>query len=303
MKVPVVFIIFNRPKTTRKVFEAIREYKPKQLFVIADGPRPDKLGEEESCKSARLVIEEVDWECEIFKRYSNTNLGCKKGISSGLNWVFEHVDEAIILEDDCLPDMSFFRYCSELLEKYRYDTRVMSITGQNVQKNPQNLQYSYYFSRHFHCWGWATWKRAWHHFDLEIRQWPEVRELESFKHIFPGTKAFKYWRRILDKQYKNKFNSWSFSASFSFLIQNGLHIHPSKNLIHNIGFGPNATNTKSLRLKRNHENMYYEMGFPLLHPPYVLQDTKADKIIQDHFFESQKIYDRAIIKLRKALNI
>ena len=149
---PVVFIIFNRPDTTAKVFEAIRQAKPPKLLVIADGARIDKPGEAEKCAAARAIINQVDWQCEVLTNYSNVNLGCRKRVSSGLDWVFEQVEEAIVLEDDCLPHPSFFQYCQELLEKYRDDERIMMISGDNFQFGNETTEYSYYFSRYGHCW-------------------------------------------------------------------------------------------------------------------------------------------------------
>ncbi|MEW6491011.1 MAG: glycosyltransferase family 2 protein, partial [Cyanobacteriota bacterium] len=161
MKTPVVFIIFNRPDTTQKVFEAIRQAHPPLLFVIADGPRPNKPGEDQKCAATRAIIDQVDWDCEVLTNYSEINLGCERRVSSGLNWVFDTVEEAIILEDDCLPHPTFFSFCEELLDYYRNDQRVMVITGQNVQFGRKRTDYTYYFSRYNHCWGWASWRRAW----------------------------------------------------------------------------------------------------------------------------------------------
>ena len=161
LKTPVAFIIFNRPSLTQIVFNTIRQAKPKQLFVIADGARFPE--EKEKCQQARDIIRQVDWDCEVLANYSDVNLGCGKRISSGISWVFEHVEAAIILEDDCLPHLSFFRYCENLLDYYRDDERVMAIGGDNFQDGNKKTPYSYYFSKYPHVWGWATWRRAWKH--------------------------------------------------------------------------------------------------------------------------------------------
>jgi hypothetical protein len=157
---PVAFLIFNRPDTTAKVFEAIRQAKPPKLLVVADGPRPDRPDDIEKCKAARGVVEQVDWDCEVLRNYSDVNLGCKKRVSSGLDWVFNTVEEEIILEDDCLPHPTFFRFCEELLDYYRHDERIMVISGDNFQFGRNCTEYSYYFSRYNHCWGWSTWRRS-----------------------------------------------------------------------------------------------------------------------------------------------
>ena len=146
MNTPVAFIIFKRPETTIKVFEAIRQAKPPQLFVIADGANINNIDEIKRCENTRAIIERVDWDCEVFKNYSDNNLGCAKRVSSGLDWVFNHVEEAIILEDDCLPHPTFFPFCEQLLTRYKTDTRIASISGQNVQFGRNTIQYSYYFS-------------------------------------------------------------------------------------------------------------------------------------------------------------
>ena len=180
MKTPVAFIIFNRPDTTKRVFEAIRQAKPPKLFVIADGSRSDRLGEAEKCAATRAIIDGVDWECEILTNYSDVNLGCKIRVSSGLDWVFSEVEEAIILEDDCLPHPSFFAFCEELLEKYRNDSRIMQICGSNVLKDQVNIDDSYYFSKYGPIWGWASWRRAWQEYDVDMKLWAEVKKRKLY---------------------------------------------------------------------------------------------------------------------------
>lgn len=175
---PIVFIIFNRPETTRKVFEKIALVRPKRLFVIADGPRESKLNEGEACAETRKIIDEINWNCDVHKIYSEINLGCKSRIVSGLNIVFDLTTEAIILEDDCIPDPSFFPYCESLLERYRNDERIGLISGNNFLFGDYDNFDSYYFSRYPHIWGWASWRRAWKKYDSQICQWPILREGE-----------------------------------------------------------------------------------------------------------------------------
>lgn len=170
MSTPIALIIFNRPDLTIRVFSKIARAKPKTLFVIADGPRSDHPGDIKKCAEARSIIESVDWDCTVHKNYSDINLGCGRRLASGISWVFEKVEEAIILEDDCLPHPTFFRFCKELLERYRDDERIMQINGQNFQHKSMRTSYSYLFSYSNNCWGWATWRRAWQHFDMEMRR-------------------------------------------------------------------------------------------------------------------------------------
>jgi hypothetical protein len=160
--IPIVFIVFNRPEATQRVFDEIRKMKPLKLFVIADGPRQNKDQDEMLCKQTREVIESVDWSCGVQKNYAAVNMGCGKRISSGLDWVFEQCDQAIILEDDCVPAQEFFTFCKEMLVRYKDHEKVLSISGFSAPtEQVRTLATSYYFSKFFGMWGWATWKRAW----------------------------------------------------------------------------------------------------------------------------------------------
>ncbi|WP_317189876.1 hypothetical protein [Mycobacterium avium] len=173
---PIIFMIFNRPDTTRKVFERIRAAKPEKLLVIADGPRASRPGEAEKCAATRAIIDEVDWDCEIERDFADTNMGTCPRISSGITRAFELVDKAVILEDDCVPSPSFFEYCADLLDRYENDERVMMISGNNHLFGHADITDSYYFSRYPHVWGWATWKRAWAKYDVKMTHWPEIRD-------------------------------------------------------------------------------------------------------------------------------
>jgi len=294
LKTPVVFIIFNRPDTTTKVFERIREAKPPKLFVIADGPRNDHPDDKEKCIAARKIIEQVDWNCEILKNYSDKNLGCEKRVSSGLDWVFGIVKEAIILEDDCLPHPSFFRYCEELLDKYNDNKIIMSITGQNVQFGRRRTEHSYYFSSYSHCWGWATWKRAWHHYDFDMKFWSETKKSNLLKNILKNRRAVKYWEKIFQATHDKKINTWDYQWLLTQWVHNGLGIIPNINLVSNIGFGKKSTHTSDE--KSPYSNMLpEEMIFPLKHPPTIIPNRKADK------FEQTTLYDLTLfvrIKLK-----
>ena len=217
---PITFIIFKRPDITEKVFETIRQVKPKKLLVIADGPRNNREGEAEKCAATRAIIEKVDWDCQVIKNYSDVNLGCAKRVSSGLDWAFENVEETIILEDDCIPHPTFFRFCEELLERYRNDTRITSIAAQNAQLGNQRTNYSYYFSSYSHCWGWASWRRAWQNYDLHIKLWPEVKESNILNNILLDSKAVSYWQNIFDLIYENPTGiTWDYQWTFSCWMQ------------------------------------------------------------------------------------
>ncbi|MCP2728634.1 glycosyltransferase family 2 protein [Limnofasciculus baicalensis] len=284
LKTPVVFIIFKRPDTTEKVFEVIRQAKPPKLLVIADGARADKPGEAEKCAAARAIIDRVDWDCEVLTNYSDVNLGCAKRVSSGLDWVFDNVEEAIILEDDCIPHPTFFRFCEELLERYQNDDRIMVIAGNNFQFGHRKIDYSYYFSRYNHCWGWASWRRAWQHFDFTMKVWPEVRDNNLLRDILLDASAVKYWKKIFQSTYRGegKIDSWAFRWTFTCWVQSGLTILPNVNLITNIGYAKDATHTT----KSNQFDMMAveAINFPLQHPPFVIRDVKADDFTQKNNF-------------------
>lgn len=279
IKTPVAFIIFNRPDTTAKVFEAIRQAKPPKLFVIADGPRSDRPDEAAKCAAARAIIDGVDWECEVLTNYSDVNLSCKSRVSSGLDWVFDNVEEAIVLEDDCLPHPSFFTFCEELLDKYRYDERIAVISGQNVQFGRQRTDYSYYFSRYNHCWGWASWRRSWKNFDYDMKLWDLIRDSDWLGDIFQDKRDVKVWTKIFQNVYDQKINSWAYRWTLSCWLQNQVSILSNVNLISNIGFGSEGTNT------RNSDSVFSEtscenMIFPLNHPPFMIRDAKSDDFTQ-----------------------
>jgi hypothetical protein len=283
MYTPVVFLIFNRPDTTERVFAEIAKAKPSKLCVIADGPRVDRPEEAEKCAAVRAIIERVDWECEVLKNYSDVNLGCGRRVATGISWVFEHVEEAIILEDDCLPHPTFFRFCEELLDRYRDDERVMHIAGNSFQFGRTPTPFSYFFSRHFPSWGWASWRRAWKHFDLELKLWPMFRHTPWLLDILEDQRVIEHWQRLYDLAYADveNVNTWDFQWTFSGWVQNGLSILPSVTLVSNIGFSDDATHTKS-RMDTRANLPTGEMIFPLRHPPYVLRDRKADQIFIEH---------------------
>jgi hypothetical protein len=282
MKTPVLFMIFNRPDTTAQVFQAIRQAQPPKLFVVADGPRLDKAGEAQKCAETRKIIEGVDWDCEVITNYSDVNLGCRKRVSGGIDWVFEQVEEAIVLEDDCLPDPSFFLYCEELLEKYKHDTRIMSIAGGNYTLGQQRTTDSYHFSRYTQSWGWATWRRAWQLYDVDMKLWNQVWDGDWLEDILQDDSAIKVWRRNFQLVHDadERMDTWDHQWTFACCIQSGLTIVPNVNLISNIGFGTEATHTRNKADK--FANLPTEaMSFPMQHSKLVVCDAKTDKHHQE----------------------
>jgi len=276
MTPPVVFIVFNRPDPAKRVFEAIRAAKPRKLLVVADGPRAGRPGEAEMCAATRAIVDTVDWDCEVSRDFSDTNLGCKNRVASGIGWAFTQVDRAIILEDDCVPSPSFFRFCEEMLDRYSDDERVMMISGDNRLWGARDPGYSYYFSRYPNIWGWATWKRAWAAYDLSMRDWPRIRAENRFDAYFARAAERYYWKSMFNYVYRGHLDTWDYQWVFSVFKESGLCVVPSRNLVRNIGFEGSATHTKTGSIFAS--LAAEELDFPLRHPPSVLIDGICDEL-------------------------
>jgi hypothetical protein len=271
---PIVFLIFNRPTETFRVFERIREARPETLLIVADGPRTSRPGEAALCRDTRAVRDRVDWPCEVLTNFAETNMGCGRRIASGLDWAFAQVEEAIILEDDCLCDLSFFRYCGELLERYRADERIMMISGNNFQNGNSRTPDSYYFSQIPHCWGWATWRRAWRHYDYEMHDWRRAPDLGLVKARAASPALERYWRNCFDDVAAGRIDTWDYQWMYCLRRQNGLSVAPDVNLVTNIGFGSMATHT--MAVDQRHVVPSRELNFPLRHPAAVQLCEEAD---------------------------
>lgn len=242
LKTPILFIIFNRPETTTRVFESIREVKPEQLFVAADGPRTHRLGEVELCEATRDIIKKIDWPCKVHTKFQDENLGCKLGPITAIDWFFKSVESGIILEDDCLPNQSFFNFCSKLLEYYEDEHRIMHISGNNFQFGALRGNASYYFSKYSHSWGWATWRRAWNMFHPALDHFSDFENKKLIEKINISKKARKFWMRNF-RIAMNGNDSWDSLWMYAVWRNDALAIIPQKNLVSNIGFGKDATHT------------------------------------------------------------
>lgn len=284
---PVAFIIFNRPDTTERVFAEIAKAKPRILLVVADGARANRVGEIEKCAATRAIINKVNWDCKILTNYSDTNLGCKNRVASGLDWIFEQVPEAIILEDDCLPEPSFFRFCEEMLERYRDDERIAMISGDNFQFGRTRGDASYYFSRYNHIWGWASWRRAWKGYDKEIALWPMVRNHEYLSAIIKNKKEIRYWSQIFERTFQGKIDTWDYQWMLHSWIQGRISVMPNVNLISNIGFGADATHTQGVSMYADMKTQ--ELSFPLQHPAAILPHHAADSYTSSYIFNSNAL--------------
>jgi hypothetical protein len=235
--VPIAFIIFNRPDVTLRTFEAIAAARPRKLFLIADGPRPNRPGEAGKVAQTRAIVRRVDWPCEVFINFSDVNLGCKRRVSSGISWVFEHTDRAIILEDDCLPAPSFFTYCREMLILYERDKRVFSISGSNFADKSSQCGHS--FSRYSLMWGWATWADRWKEYILD----PTDHVGVLLRTWWTRPIVLVYWLLIFRNLAAGKIDTWDYQWILTVWRNNALACRPSHNLVKNLGFGADATHT------------------------------------------------------------
>jgi hypothetical protein len=241
---PVVLIIFNRPHLVRQVWETIRAARPSQLFVVADGPRPDRPEDAVLCAESRAIVAQVDWPCQVERNYAGMNLGCDPCIVQGITWAFTQVEEAIILEDDILPDPSFFPFCQDLLTRFRDDGRVMGIGGFNFLGQWQGQAGGYHLHRRITTWGWATWRKAWRHFECGL-DWERTADAKkNLAAHLPDSQQADYQSQIFDIYAEQPSMGWDTLYGLICNLADGLWLSPSINLITNLGFGSSATHTK-----------------------------------------------------------
>lgn len=291
--VPVLFLTFNRPQHTLVVLERLRMLQPGRLYIHCDGPRPHHADDEKNVTAVRAVIEkQIDWPCEIQTLYRTTNMGLRDGVFDAINWFFKHEPEGIIVEDDCVPDLSFFRFCQELLEHYRDDAQIMHIGGSNLaEKWTANNKDSYIFSRFSFVWGWASWRRAWEKMSINLDGLEEFSHSEMFKQFVSSRLSRHYMLDKFQVTKQRKNNSWAYAWFYSILKNNGLCIVPHKNLVQNVGVGErSATNTttpnKNAMLRAN------QLDWPIVHP---FQKTPNPALEQLFFYTSQKKRPRLLL--------
>jgi hypothetical protein len=299
LQTPVAFFVFKRPHTTRRVFEAISKARPTKLLLIADGPRADREGEMEACREVREIVARVDWPCEVTRNFSEKNLGCGERMISGLNWVFTQVEDAIILEDDCLPDLSFFPYCQELLEKYRGDDRIAYISGSNMVEKHTKIADSYFFSQAGGIWGWATWRSEWGRYDRHLSDWPTLKAENKLAEVFDRSQLRKFWTNIFDRMHDGTGpDTWDYQWFYTGLKNSSLTIVPKVNLVSNIGFGEGATHSTDVDPRYTVPSR--SMQFPLRHPlSFITMRTLDRPRYQDMLPPS--IGRRVLNKARKIL--
>lgn len=293
----VLFLIFNRPDTTARVFDAIRRVKPRRLYIAADGARDWKEGEIDRVESARAIATSIDWPCELRTLFRDDNLGCKGAVSDAITWFFKHEEQGIILEDDCLPHVDFFRFATTMLNRYKEDDRVSVVTGNNFLNSVPHRQSSYYFSKYSHCWGWASWRRAWQYYDGDLSFWPEWSESPDWKRRMSNPMERRYWEKIFGRVRSGKFDTWDYPWMASIWYHNGLTVTPNVNLVSNIGFGPNSTHTTQSDSPL--AAIPTEGLGEIRHPRVVETDAEADRYVFEHVIGGKNERSFVLRVLRK----
>jgi hypothetical protein len=297
MDTPVVILFFNRPQYLRLLLLRLAEVKPKKLYFVCDGPRLDRVGEREKVDECRLLCEDIPWDCQIQKKYAETNLGCRERIISGLDWVFSQEERAVILEDDCIPIVDFFAFAEEMLEVYKDDTRILSVSGTNWCPSKSWDEYSITFSRYAVISGWATWRRAWEKLDRNLEHLQFAEEKHILRAHLRSWRAEWYWLYII----KKKKTSWGYRWELTSFINNGLHVIPRVSLVDNVGMsGSDSTHTT--------DNPYdwpvpaTNFPKPYYLPSFVTANGRLDTWVEDNHF-SRSIIGRCRWLIRKLFNI
>ncbi|RBL93860.1 nucleotide-diphospho-sugar transferase [Chitinophaga flava] len=281
---PVLLLVFNRPDVARRVFDRVKAVRPSRLYIAADGPRPGVEKDGLLCKATREIYNQIDWDCSVRTRFNEVNKGCKVAVAEAITWFFEQEEEGIILEDDCLPSADFFPFCDQLLQRYRYDTRIMNITGTNLQMGRKWGEASYYFSQYSHIWGWASWRRAWQHYDMELSEYDEPSVNRLLGNIFTDPFLIEGWTDIFRRLKAGLIDSWDYQFNFTTFFQNGLCIAPQVNLISNLGFRPDATHTYNA--PKDHAALPTGViDNPLVHPSYFIPEKQADYFFLNRDFD------------------
>ena len=294
---PILLIVFNRPVQTKKVFEEIAALKPKQLFIGADGSRDGHEGDTRNCPLVRAIVSEVNWDCDVQYLFQERNLGCKNAVTAAIDWFFDKVPAGIILEDDCLPNASFFNYCANLLEKYKDDEQVMHISGTNFQPFDFNLATDYYFSKIIHVWGWASWSRAWKKYEKELVYYNKQELKKWFKQNQFNSGSLKYWDHAFTMVKNQKIDTWDYQWTHCLWKNNGLAIIPKLNLVSNIGFGNDATHTD--KGAESYANLPTYALNVNLHPESRQVNSNADSYTFNKWYVKRSIARRVLDLIKK----
>ena len=298
LRTAVLFIVFNRPNTTQKVFEVIRKAKPPRLYVASDGPRPDYFGDPEKVKEVRdYVVSNIDWICEVKTLFSDYNLGCRYGPINAINWFFDNEENGIILEDDCSPSLSFFWYCEELLNKHRHDQKVFGIGGELKFEQVKIKHNQYGFVGYPLAWGWASWRRAWQHFN-DIPG--DCQALSNFFSEKKQKETLKFWISRCEDLKNKEINWWDYQLGLAMICNQALWAFPPVNLVSNIGFGPDATHTKNPDNPEAFRTVY-DIGLPLQNNNELVVHKEYNDLLES-MFTVKTFYKRLARKGRKLLS-
>jgi hypothetical protein len=289
---PVLLLIYRRHALSLRVLDAIRRVKPIILYIASNAPNPEIPDDKSRVELTRSIISHVDWACDLKTKIYTDHMNVQDSISQSINWFFDNEESGIILEDDCIPDIQFFKFCQILLDKYKDNPRVWNICGTNYQDGVNRGLHSYYFSHYTHCWGWATWRRAWKHFDINTTLWPLIKDESYFKSILPDCNERRYWTRIFDNvHYFNKPLTWDYQWFFTCLVNGGLSVIPNSNLVSNKGFDNLGTNS-SPGQKSGGQLLSVDTSYQLTsHPPFIARNNTADS------YTFYKYYDNRPFKL------
>jgi hypothetical protein len=272
METPILFLIFNRPDATEKVFAEIRRAAPPRLYIAADGPRKGNANDEKLCSDVLNVVKNIDWKCDVKTLFRKENLGCRKAVSSAITWFFQNEEQGIILEDDCLPHPTFFNYCEIMLNRYKDDYRIAHIGGASFL--PEKVgNGDYYYSNLTNVWGWAGWRRVWQRYDVEMKSWPEFRKTNYLHYLYPDRNILRHLQVVFDETYQGEIDTWDYQLTYLNLTNRGLSIIPNNNLISNIGFSTQATHTFKNHPYANLQLRPMERFNP---PDFIIPEYSAD---------------------------
>jgi len=286
-KLPILIIIFNRPKEAKYLIDAVRIYKPKEVYIAADGPRAWVSGESRKCVEARKIIDLIDWKCNVRTLFKDDNVGCYASVTSSIDWFFSNVEKGIILEDDCIPDQSFFRFCEQMLNEYQ-NTSVMHISGSNFLPDSIELESDYYFSKYPRIWGWATWRKSWEKYTANVENLHEIDALVDRTVNTPSEQ--KFWKKCFYSVYRtNKPATWDYQWVLTIWKSSGLCINPTTNLVENIGFSTDSTHTSK---QPTWYTQSKSLTFPLRAPKHFEVDEVADKYTGKIQFNSPSFIEK-----------
>lgn len=279
MNTPVLLIHFNRPESTLRQIESLKAVAPRRIWILCDGARANRPDEAEKVAKVREVLDNLPWECEVKRLYREENLGCYRNVSEGISWFLDDCGAGIILEDDVIADSSFFRFSEDLLERFEHHSEVYAIAGHNRRSEPLPITADYGFSNYFECWGWATWKRAWDHFDPSLNAWRHKETWQSIcQRVLQKRRACFYWDWIFRQVENQRRDSWAYRFLLTIWQQEGRVVIPRKNLTQNIGFNSEGTQTAHFA---GMEIAATRQDFPLVHPDRVEADAVIDRWFED----------------------